>query len=249
MSADELTWCVRLKSKRRKIRLSKKHQEKKWIALDKERKRLCEQIRNLGYEPLVPPVQKGWQRSFVLRDDIKRDPRAAFFESLLAKVNTVQHSDSRKFLVKHKVKGKTAWLNRTQKLKTIGYCEWTKLKLTEKEKIYFSYSYVRLDNGEWRYTYVFNDPWRFVLNVKPYMLYWLQIKDAVLEQKLAQIRNSITNNNLEGKIRRLRGRAKFACLHELKYEDPFRDKPFHALLEEYYETKFNNKYDSKDEQE
>ncbi|MCR6640414.1 MAG: hypothetical protein NVV82_15800 [Sporocytophaga sp.] len=113
---------------------------KKLIALYKERINLIVQIRNLGYAPLNPPVQKGYKRIFVLRDDVRRSPRALFYIDLLKKINTVQYSDSKKFLVKRRKHGKKIYVNREQKLRAFYEYEWKKAKLTESERFYFTES-------------------------------------------------------------------------------------------------------------
>jgi len=39
---------------------------------------------------LRPPYQRGWNRFFVLREDMKQDSKAKFFIQLLEKINTKQ---------------------------------------------------------------------------------------------------------------------------------------------------------------
>src|SRR6185312_9460978 len=101
MNEDWTDYC-RLKSVRRKRRLRKLSFEKRLLALNKEERQLHNKMRNLGYEPLVPPIQKGWKRIFVLTREVAKSERAEFFEELLKIVNSVQYSDTRQF--KRKVK-------------------------------------------------------------------------------------------------------------------------------------------------
>lgn len=82
----------RLKSLRRKVRLKHLEFDKKLIKLYHEERAISRQIWNLGYEELKPPVQRGWKRYFVLREDTIRSKDAKFFQSILDKINTVQYS-------------------------------------------------------------------------------------------------------------------------------------------------------------
>lgn len=73
---------------RQKKRMQYEDFDKQLISLDKKRDDLQELKRNLGWEPLIPPVQKGWKRFFVLRDDVERSKHAEFFQNILKKINT-----------------------------------------------------------------------------------------------------------------------------------------------------------------
>ena len=78
--------CYRLRTARQKKRMQYDDFDKQLIQMHKEKNILYEQERNLGWEPLVPPVQKGWKRFFVLRDDVERSKNAEFFKAILKKI-------------------------------------------------------------------------------------------------------------------------------------------------------------------
>ncbi|HVV04083.1 MAG TPA: hypothetical protein VHC96_07645 [Puia sp.] len=82
--------CYRLRTARHKKRMQYEDLDKRLIALDKEQWALRKQQWNLGWEPLIPPVQKGWKRCFVLQGDVARGKHAEFFEGILKKINTYQ---------------------------------------------------------------------------------------------------------------------------------------------------------------
>lgn len=63
-SANDYALGARLKSKRRRKRLSKKAKEKQLIALHHLEMDLWHQKRNLPLVPLEKPYQKGWVRFF-----------------------------------------------------------------------------------------------------------------------------------------------------------------------------------------
>jgi hypothetical protein len=236
MDKRDITLCIRIRSARKKKRLQKEALEKKLIALYKERINLIVQIRNLGYAPLNPPVQKGYKRIFVLRDDVRRSPRALFYIDLLKKINTVQYSDSKKFLVKRRKHGKKIYVNREQKLRVFYECEWKAAKLSECERFYFTESVLFNYKGEPFKMYTFNESWRYVLKVVPNMITLLQIKDALLEQRCDEISNYLIRNNLEGKLRNLLGYKNYwPYSPNAKFDNPFRNKPVYKILDEYYD--------------
>lgn len=86
-SANDYALGARLKSKRRRKRLSKKAKEKQLIALHHLEMDLWHQKRNLPLVPLEKPYQKGWVRFFVVRDDVQRVDTLGFFTELLEKIN------------------------------------------------------------------------------------------------------------------------------------------------------------------
>jgi hypothetical protein len=96
----------RLKSARRKKRLHKKDQDRKLIQLFNELKRLQVEQRNLGFAELIPPIQRGWKRFFVLRQDVLTSKEGSFFQELLEKINTTEYSHRRDFKVKKRRRGK-----------------------------------------------------------------------------------------------------------------------------------------------
>src|SRR5690349_6246627 len=77
----------RLRTVRQKKRMQYEDFDKKLLKLDKEETRLCKQKQVIIWEPLKPPVQRGWNRFFVLREDVATSKHAAFFENILKKIN------------------------------------------------------------------------------------------------------------------------------------------------------------------
>ena len=73
----------RLRTARQKKRLQYEDFDKQLIQLHKERIQLREQQRNLGWQPLIPAVQRGFKRTFVLRDDVARSRNASFYTAIL----------------------------------------------------------------------------------------------------------------------------------------------------------------------
>jgi hypothetical protein len=75
--------------------------DKRLLRLERELNRLH---RAQGDAPIVPlehPYQRGWEKSFVLREDALHHPEAAVFSAVLAVVNQRVLSRNREFVSRH----------------------------------------------------------------------------------------------------------------------------------------------------
>lgn len=182
--------------KRKEKRLLIQERDKKLIKLGKALDKLWKEKQNLGYQPLVPPIQRGWERTFVLNPDVKRSVNAEFFQLLLEKVNTIQYSHRRDFKQKKKRKGRKVQVDRIQELHSIDDLRYA--KLTEREKKYFrkEITYDPVKKHEKSVRYIFTQPWKFRLKVFPHMITEVKIMDPVLEQRIAEINHRLEHENL-----------------------------------------------------
>ena len=234
----------RLKSKRKKKQLVKKDFEKQLIQLSKLEKELWKKRNNLPLIPLETPYQKGWQRYFILREDVARSNHALFYNNLLEKINTVQHSSEKSFKKKKKKSRKDVCNDRPQFLKEFFEYEWasSKLDLTEKEKAHFHKVERWWPNWKcYRIHYVFDEPWRFVFRVRPNMITHTKMVDADLESEIANLSNYLTKNFLRySMLKIVHGRVKHKRWKEkeiAKYQNPLTNKPIHAMMYEFNEEK------------
>ena len=230
----------RLKSVRQKKRLVKKDRDKQLIQLDKCQNLLWKQKSELPMIPLEHPYQKGWKRFFVLRKDVQQSPKATFYQGLLDKINTVEYHNDKSFKRRKRKRWRYHYEERPQTLRPIHEYEWfnNKLKLTDDEQLCFyrNEEYVaRRDKVI--VTYLFVEPWRFVLVVKPHIIYEVKMIDEVLEQELKAIDNQIENNCLWCKIHKLkRGNVyrywKVTPCEQAKYINKFKNKPMCHIQDE-----------------
>lgn len=193
----------RLRSARDKKRKQHEDIEKKLIRLYKKERALSKTIWNLGWEPLIPPVQKGWVRHFVLRHDVASSKQAEFFEGILKKINTYEYSWRKDFKKKKRKFGKKVYVERPQYL--LKPCEYhfKKLNFSDKEKQMFHEEWKMNYSKQWVRRFVFNEPWRFVLKVKTNMIDKKRIIDSLLESELKEIRSYLERKNLrhrQGKL-------------------------------------------------
>src|SRR5690606_37296467 len=87
----------KIKTARQKKRLQKEDIEKQLIRLHRLREKLQQQKNSLPLVPLETPYQKGWKRSYVLRQDVARSRYGSFYQTLLEKINTVIYHHDKHF--------------------------------------------------------------------------------------------------------------------------------------------------------
>lgn len=231
----------RLKSARRKKRLVKEAFDKKLIRLNKQWWKLRCQIRELPPVPLEKPYQKGWVRHFVLRSDIMRSDQAEFYQNLLTKINTYCRHYDKSFKRRKVRKGTYHYFDaKYQKLRELDPDEFhgSKLNLTDAEKRCFYFKEVwDVVYRRWKNKYVFTEPWRFVLVIKPYIVYAAKQADEELEQQLSEIDEFISWNYHLPRILRLtdktNNRWDWDFYEHPLYINEFKNKPKYASKEAY----------------
>ena len=114
--AIEQDWTMHcnIPSRRWRIRRIRTAHDKKLRQLEKDSYRLWNEIRNLGYEPLDPPVRCGYKRLFMLTEDSKHTPSPPFYQGILDKINDIRYSPTKEFEGKQTSK---KWRRRKRKRK------------------------------------------------------------------------------------------------------------------------------------
>jgi hypothetical protein len=237
---NDYALCSRFKSEKKKKRLVKEDFEKKLRQNYKQRKQLFHAVWNAPPVPLDKPYQKGWVRFFVLRADVSVSPHADFFMNLLEKINTYQYSSDKSFAIRKRKLGKKISVPSEQFLKKISISDWNckKIDLTEKEKSYFTLTKEWSNNlGRYIIYYRFDEPWRFVLRVRPNIITHTKPVDSELQSELRILENYITNQNLSYKINRLvMGYARCPGYYQTENPrelNPIKNKSRHLLYQQY----------------
>lgn len=228
--------CYRIRSRRNKIRAQYEDFHKQLIQIHKEERALYRQKQNLGWEPLVPPVQKGWKRIFVLRQDVARSKYADFYSGILAKINTVQWSYRKDFMKKKRAFGRKKYVVREQHLLKPDEYQFRKSGFTDAEKAQFheEWSYEKL-RGRFVRRYVFNEPWRFVLKVQPNIIDKIRKRDPVLEARLKEIGGYLERNNYRPVLLKLlegNNYHNWNVGEKLKEKNLLKNKPLQKILDE-----------------
>ena len=195
----------RLRSSRTRKRVAKTDYEKYLRQCCDRHAELEKQKRTMPLVPLEKPYQKGYVRFFVVRDDVKRSKLGAFFENLLAKINTYQYADNRKFQKKKKRRGKRVYIARKQELYTFSQWEWERAlereKFTQKERAYFArIECFNRQKDRFEIHYEFTEAWRFELRVKPNMITHYRPVDIAIERELAELDKIINDHKNWGII-------------------------------------------------
>lgn len=227
----------RLRTVRQKKRIQYEDFDKQLLRLYKEDRALDIQIYSLGWEPLAPPVQKGWKRFFVLRDDVARSKHRVFFENILKKINTYDWSYRKDFKVRKRKFGRKQYVVKEQKL--LQPCPWhfAKLDFTNEEKQFFHEEFRYTRSGELIKYYVFNEPWRFVLRTRPNMIDKIKRIDGGLESRSKEIDNYFDRNYFRNRLTKILdgGGYKYWKMYKEEYpriRHPFRNKSFQRILNE-----------------
>jgi len=226
----------RLRTARQKKRMQHEDFDKQLIQLYKEERSLYLQQRNLGWEPLIPPVQRGWKRFFVLREDVARSKQTQFFENILKKINTEDWSYRKDFRVKKRRFGRKTYVVKGQQL--LKPCEYhfNKLGFTDAEKQFFhsEFSYEK-GFGKFIKRYVFNEPWRFVLRIRPNTIDKKRKVDSELESRLQQMHNYLERNDYKKRQSKIvHGYTKYRHWREEEIEKEkyvFKNKSLNQILD------------------
>jgi hypothetical protein len=233
--------CYRLRAARQKKRMQYRDFEKQLIKLHREERALNRRKRELGWELLIPPVQKGWKRFFVLRDDVAKSSQAEFFQGILDKINTWDWSHRKNFLVRRRRRGKKVYVVKSQKLKEPWPDEFLKMGFNEAEQNCFHVEWRQDRSGFLKILFVFNEPWKFVLRVRPNMITKVRERDEVMEARIKAIDNYLERNDFRWtQTRLLRGQCKWRHLNDFeKYNEvnPFTNWPLERILDRLEEEK------------
>lgn len=221
---------------------------KKLRQLDRERTRIWNQIRDLGYEDLNPPVQRGYKRLFVLTEETKHSKKADFYQGILDKINTVRYSPHKTFKDKKRKISKWKYrLRNEQELQTPD--DWIfhdKKNFTDEEKrFFFPVEYYHAPSKSYHRKYVFMEQWRFRLRIMPHMITQVQIKDSELEKYYEELNDYLNKDENARRLTKMRGGNTFSWKKIInKKEDTkrynynsLRSKPLHAIIEEYNKEK------------
>jgi hypothetical protein len=244
-----------LPSERWKIRRIRTARDKELRRLDKECRHVSELIRNLGYEELNPPIQRGYKRLFVLTEETKRSSKADFYQGILDKINTIWYSPVKTFNKDRKRKiAKWRYRRRAEQLLQEPD-EWAfgkSGKFTEEEaQLFHRIDYYSYPSKRWMVKYVFCEPWRFVLRVRPNMITKVKRKDLVLEQYQDELESQRDRN--WGRLVKIWGgntnswntyQKQYIPKEKYKY-NPVKNKNLWEIMEEYKEEKELWEYEQK----
>ncbi len=195
----------RIRSPRSRKHAVREDRIKQLISLQREERYLDKLNRELGFEPLDPPIQRGFERTYALREDVARSVEGPFYQGILNRINTKQYHPYRHFKQKKNRKGRKIYVPIEQSLQQPEPCSFRKLAFTEKEaacfELYPFYAKGRV-TPDWYYR--FREAWRFVLKVRPHMIDKRKVESVWIESREQEIENYLRGGRLRCKLARLK---------------------------------------------
>lgn len=229
MKNETLAFAIRGKTDRRRKREAFKQKEKQLIQLDKKVSQLHKQRRNLGFELLEKPYQKGFKRSFIAREDVAETKYGGFYNELLTYVNTTKYSLRKDFKKSKKIKRKRVFVETTQELESFHDFQFK--KIPEKFKPSFLPTLEYHPNFKsFVVKYKFIEPWRYVLKVEPNIIIHRRKIDNELEQEISQIQNKIERSHL--RIKMNKAKSKKTKYKEWKVADNKKLIPLYKIIKQ-----------------
>ncbi len=196
----------RLRTAQQKKRLQKKDFDQQLRRMEQRDSQLRKEIFTLPLVPLKIAYQKGWKRFFVLTLEVSKSSAASFYQELLNKINTFQHSPDKSFRNPRRRKQKKVPGVQQQELRRFHESEWRwfSQQLTEREKglFYRQEKWIHSKKPPEVY-YIFQEPWRFQLRISPFIITHIKQIDSLLESESQQLDNYITTHYLHPRIQRI----------------------------------------------
>jgi hypothetical protein len=170
-----------------------------------------------------------------LREDVAVAKDAEFFASILSKINTRDWHSRKDFLVRRRVMGRKKYVVKPQKLWEPYWWQFEKLDLTEAQRAFFVVEFrYSWSNRDLVMHYVFKEPWRFVLRVRPNMIDEVRIRDAAIESRISEIKNYLDRTGYRRQQDRLLRGHTWHPRRDEAYHDwkPFKNMPLHRVISE-----------------
>lgn len=234
--------------KRWKLRRIRTGQEKHLRRTLKERNHITDEIRNLGYIQLEHPISAGYKRLFMLTYETGRLKNRDFYQGILNKINTIRYSSTKQFETK-RTSRKYKRRKRKKKEQRLLEPEHSSrtFKLFSKEELNYFYEikYYCGNCKKYHIKYVFSEPWRFILRIRPHFITKVKRKDSILEQREAELSDWLDQHHNQGWLRKIvwsrkSSWSKFQKQYDTKqkYRDfTLKNKPLHEIEADYQNEK------------
>ncbi|MCK7554646.1 hypothetical protein MKQ70_06360 [Chitinophaga sedimenti] len=225
-------YCL-TRSARRRERARRWHADKELLRMGRELDALYSERRYLPLVPLDVPKQHGYNRTFVVREDILRSYDGLFYSTLLTKINTVQWCRQPHHFYTYSGK---KWRKRKrlhhhpQALRSFTEREFNSpdCPLTSAEKALFRPIPRRWRGNVWQgesIVYILKDDQAFELKIVPNIITHVKAHDSVLAARIKELGDKIgIAGPARGRYCRLLGGGYHWWSREEIYPDRY---PFH----------------------
>lgn len=180
--------------------------DKHLLRLEREYQRLWRVSADAPLIPLETPYQRGWVRSFTLREDILRRRDASTFRRILQAINHRVYCRSRSFTDRH---GNRVGL----RPKIILAREWPKLQWPENHKRHFFFGYWKertlYGNRPYeRYVFGYKLACDYILQeqIEPFMVTHVRTELPAVRKRIAEIEKYYSDHLGRERLDRLHGR-------------------------------------------
>lgn len=151
-----------------------------------------------------PPYQKGWRRSYVLRDSMRARPDRDVIEAILKVIgSTVVHHD--RTFRKRRGRGRV-FHEIEQPLRPIPDDEWNRMNPSVGWQCYFQYQLLMERNHHWRPFWVFMHPAWFCLKIERNWIQQIRDIDPAVESRIGELRRWFEQKQAWCHFRKLKGR-------------------------------------------
>lgn len=167
-----------------------KDRQKEVIRLKKKYDLLWKAKRSLPLIPLDKPVRAGWERNFIVREDVRKGPHGKFLEQLLTKLNNTEICKDKSFVAYNWKTGKIEPIE--QDLKILEEKSYEALTLQEKNQFNKEFRIFKFwYTTEKRPVWVIKQPWRFVFKMKPHFLTHTRAIDGDIESEMEKLSDKL----------------------------------------------------------
>ena len=172
--------------KSRKVFLESK--EKEVIKLLKRQNKLLEISRNLGYADLVPPIRKGWKRTFVFRPHVKLFKDYKILLQILDMIQNPVVCDNKQFVIpKRKRHKEKPIIQNTHSLSDEKYFKLDTVMQKHFTPVWRRYRYWNTLYRTWE----FNRQNLLDFQIKPNFITKVKLYDQDIEKELAEIHDKL----------------------------------------------------------
>jgi hypothetical protein len=183
------------------LKTHKDFEEKRLLALDRERSRLWKLHRTTIQLP--QPIQRGWIRGYFLTDEARQRMDAPVLERILGFINAFVPHWRRSFTpTKRNRRRQVRELD--QALRTLSRWQLFQRSFPEGWRAYFVEESILLGR-RWEVVYHFRWPHLFELKVAPRMIERVQVCDPVVASRLAEVERQFEDPRNRGRLEKLRG--------------------------------------------
>jgi len=200
--------------------------DKKLIALQAEHSALWKKRYTQGeYVKLKQPYQNGWEKTYILRDDILRRKDAKTIQSVLNLVNsTVRHKD-KSFKDSKK-------RNIPIVLRQVTEAKYNTLLPSQKKWLFKTYDRFRFFGSmQDKTVYKFNTAHMYMLkeHIYPYMITHTLLPQPEIESRLQEISDFMSDNNGWNRLNKIHG---YKSSQDYHYERGRKKRILERLLDE-----------------